>query len=192
MPSHAANPLEAELYTAAVCRPRLPDWAVQSNASVNHGCCCISMQGKLARAGCAWYTDVISLTAILTFRVAPVTSDEPQQMLQPERAAGRGSDGVTGRVLGRGASDKHHSNWQPAAAQATAAGCGDWHAAKHRHGPRLTQWGEMARYRAQFTWAIISLSHGEGEMQGWRLNEANNMLESLFWGIWWREASLAR
>jgi len=27
--------------------------------------------------------------------------------------------------------------------------------------------GEMARYRAQFTWAVISLSLGESEMRGW-------------------------
>jgi len=36
------------------------------------------------------------------------------------------------------------------------------------------------RYRAQFTRAAISLSLGEGEMRGWRLNEVNNMLENLF------------
>ena len=54
----------------------------------------------------------------------------------------------------------------------------------------LSEWGEMARYRAQFTWAAISLSLGEGEMRGWRLNEVNNMLENLFQGIRWREARL--
>jgi len=32
---HAANPLDAELYTAAVCRPRSPGRTVQSNAPVN-------------------------------------------------------------------------------------------------------------------------------------------------------------
>jgi len=26
----------------------------------------------------------------------------------------------------------------------------------------------MARYQAQFTWAVISLLLGEGEMRGWR------------------------
>jgi len=44
----------------------------------------------------------------------------------------------------------------------------------------VNEWGEMARYRAQFTWAIISSSLGEGEMLGWRLNEVNNVLENLF------------
>ena len=48
-------------------------------------------------------TQLVSLTAILTFRVTPVMSDEPQQTLQA--AAGRGSDGVTGQVRGRDASD---------------------------------------------------------------------------------------
>jgi len=31
----------------------------------------------------------------------------------------------------------------------------------------VNEWGEMVRYRAQFTWAIISSSLGEGEMRGW-------------------------
>jgi len=64
-----------------------------------------SVQRKLARW--AWYTDVMSLTAILAFSH---TSDEPQEMLQArerERAAGRGSDG---QVHSRDAS--HNSNWQ--------------------------------------------------------------------------------
>jgi len=155
-----------------------------------NGCCCISVRGKLpARAGWAWYTDVMSLTAILSFRVSPVMSDEPQQTLQVERerAAGRGSDG---RVHGRDTSERHHSNWrQLAAAWAAAAGYWDWHAAVHlhRHWPQLTQSGEMARYRVQFMWAVISLSLGEGEMRGCRLNEVNNVLENLFWGNWWRD-----
>ena len=35
VPPHTANPLDAELYTAAVCRPRSPGRTVHSNASVN-------------------------------------------------------------------------------------------------------------------------------------------------------------
>jgi len=56
----------------------------------------------------------------------------------------------------------------------------------------LSEWGEMERYGVQFTWAIISLSLGEGEMRGWQLNEVNNVLENLFRGIRWRETRLAR
>ena len=75
-------------------------------------------------------THLVSLTAVLMFRVTPVMSDEPQQTLQAERererASGRGSGGVTGRVHGRDASDRrHHSSWHLAAVWVTAAGCGD-------------------------------------------------------------------
>ena len=35
VPPHTANPLDAELYTVAVCRPRSPGRTVHSNASVN-------------------------------------------------------------------------------------------------------------------------------------------------------------
>ena len=138
MPPHAVNPRDAE-YTAAVGRPRSPDRTVHSNASVNQQLLLRQRAGKLACAGWAWYTDAMSMTAILTFRVAPVMSDEPQQTLPPKRAAGRGSDG---RVHGRDESERRHSNWQLAAVRPTAAGCGDWHAAAHLHGhwPRLTQW----------------------------------------------------
>jgi len=78
------------------------------------------MCGKLALA--ERDTQLVSLTAILMFRVTPVMSDEPQQMLQA--AAGRGSDGVTGQVRGRDASDTTGvlgDSWL--AARATADGC---------------------------------------------------------------------
>ena len=115
MPPHAANPLDTELYTAAVCRARSPDCAVHSNASVNEQLLLHQHAGETCD-GWAWYTDVMSLMATLTFRVTPVTSDEPQQTLQLERAAGRGSDGW---VHSRDASDRYCSNWQQAAARAT-------------------------------------------------------------------------
>ena len=44
----------------------------------------------------------------------------------------------------------------------------------------LSQWGETARYRAQFTWSVISLSLGKDEMRGLQVNELNNMLKNLF------------
>jgi len=35
-------------------------------------------------------TQLVSLTAILTFRVTPVMSDEPQQTLRPRESRGEG------------------------------------------------------------------------------------------------------
>jgi len=182
--------------TAAVGRPRSPDCAVRSNASVNKRLL-LHQRARETRAAC-WLSMIHRCDVTDGYlSVQSHTSDERWAAVDApgrERVAGRGSDG---RVHGHHTSDRHHSNWrQQAAAWATAAGCGDWHATahlhQHWHWPWLTQSGEMVRYRAQFTWAAISLSLGEGEMRGWRLNEVNNMLENLFWGIKWREARLAR
>jgi len=90
----------------------LPVRTVQSNASENQQLLLHQHAGETR----ACWLSVIHRCDVTDgyLRVAPVISDEPQQMLQA--APGRGSDGVTGRVLGRDASDKHHSNWQLAAA----------------------------------------------------------------------------
>jgi len=47
---HSANPLDAELYTAALCCAQSPDHAVHSNASVNTAAVASACRGN-SRAG---------------------------------------------------------------------------------------------------------------------------------------------
>jgi len=143
--------------------------------------CCISMHGKRTLA--ERDTQLVSLTAILMFTVTPLMIDEPQQTLRPREPRRRGVRGLLAEFVAVTRQTRHHRcNWRLLRLPCCRA-----------PSPTLTtQSGEMARYRAQFTWAVISLSLGEGEIRGWQLNEVNNVLENLFWGNWWREARLAR
>ena len=114
------------------------------NASANKQLL-LHQRAQERRAGWAWYTASITDGYL---NVQSHTNDEwwATADTPAEREPwGRGSDGVTSRVHGRDASDRHHRcNWrQLAAARATAAGCGDWqavaHLHRHWHPPRLTQ-----------------------------------------------------
>ena len=188
MPPRTANPLYAELFTAAVGRPRLPGSTVYSNASVNQRLLLHQHAGETT-ATC--WLSVIHRCDVIDGNLS-VQSHTSDKWWAAADALARESQGGgnDGQVHGRDTSDRHRSNWQLAAVWTTAAGCGNWHAAvhlyRHWHWPPLTQSGEMVRYQAQFTWAVISLSLGE--MRGWWLNEVNNMLENLFWVISWRGA----
>jgi len=101
---HAANPLDAELYTAAVCRPRSPGRTVQSNAPVNQQLL-LHQHARETRAGWAWYTASVTDGYL---NVQTHTTDDwwAAADTPAERAAEKGSEGVTGRVRGRDASDK--------------------------------------------------------------------------------------
>jgi len=107
----------------------------------------------------------------------------------PRESCGEGEwRGFTGRVHGHDASDTTvigcsagDCSWLRRLTCCRAPPCTD------------TDHGLLDRVKCQDIGCSLheplSLSLGEDEMRVWRLNEVNNM-ENLFWGNWWREATL--
>ena len=189
MPPHAANPLDAELYTAVVCRPRSPGRTVHITHPWINSCCCISVHRKGAPA--ERDTQLVSLMAILMFRVTPMMSDELQQTLRPRQ--NRGEGGVMGLLA------ECMAVMRQTDTTGVTGGSWLWRLTSCR-APSSTLTPTTAYSVSGVKWRDIgrslhgpfSLLLGEGEMRGWRLNEVNNMLENLFRGNRWREARLAR
>ena len=111
-------------------------------------------------------TQLVSLTAILMFRVTPMMSDELQQTLRPRE--NRGEGGVMGLLAECMAVMRQTDttgvtggSWLQRGRLQLAAETDKLSRTfidTDTHHDLLSQWGEMARYRAQFTWAVLFIA----------------------------------